>query len=327
MSQNITSQFLEYVRSKERSAHSKRVLSKVISMAENEDPQVQQVLKELYPYLGNAYRIGFTGPPGSGKSTLVNLVSKMFADRNLKVGIIAVDPTSSFTGGAILGDRFRMNDIVLHPDIFIRSMASRGSFGGLVRTAYQVADIMDAYGMDMIIFETVGVGQSEIEIVEHADTTVVVLVPESGDGVQAMKAGLMEIADVFVINKSDREQADYIKREVESMIELRPHDAKTWLPAVIKTIATQKKGIEGVIEEIRKHRDHLRGGGELERHRKERIRHELQRLIEDKMRKQWHENDFMKKIETHILDIHTGKDSIYSVAEKLYQDFFNVRSQ
>lgn len=327
MSQNVTSQFLEYVRSKERSAHSKRVLSKIISMAENEDPRVQQVLKELYPYLGKAYRIGFTGPPGSGKSTLVNLVSKMFADRNLKVGIIAVDPTSSFTGGAILGDRYRMNDIVLHPDIFIRSMASRGSFGGLVRTAYQVADIMDAYGMDMIIFETVGVGQSEIEIVEHADTTVVVLVPESGDGVQAMKAGLMEIADVFVINKSDREQADYIKREVESMIELKPHDAKTWLPAVIKTIATQKKGIEGVIEEIRKHRDHLSGGGELERRRKERIRHELQRLIEDKMRKQWHENDFMKKIETHILDIHTSKDSIYSVAEKLYQDFFNVRSQ
>ena len=326
MSQNITSQFLEYVRSKERSAHSRRVLSKVISMAENEDPQVQHLLKELYPCLGNAYRIGFTGPPGSGKSTLVNLVSKMFADRNLKVGIIAVDPTSSFTGGAILGDRYRMNDIVLYPDIFIRSMASRGSFGGLVRTAYQVADIMDAYGMDMIILETVGVGQSEIEIVEHADTTVVVLVPESGDGVQAMKAGLMEIADVFVINKSDREQADYIKREVESMLELKLHDEKSWLPSVIKTIATQKKGIEGVIEEIRKHRDHLSGGGELVRRRKERIRHELQRLIEDKMRKQWHENDFMKKIETHILDIHTGKDSIYSVAEKLYQDFFNGRS-
>ena len=326
MSQNVTAQFLEYIRSNERNAHSKRILSKIISMAENEEPQVQTVLKELYPYLGKAYRIGFTGPPGSGKSTLVNLVSKMFADRNLKVGIIAVDPTSSFTGGAILGDRYRMNDIVLHPDIFIRSMASRGSFGGLVRTAYQVADIMEAYGMDIIIFETVGVGQSEIEIVEHADTTVVVLVPESGDGVQAMKAGLMEIADVFVINKSDREQADYIKREVESMLELKSHDDKTWLPSVIKTIATQKKGIDNVVNEIGKHRDHLNAGGELEKRRKERLRHELLRLIEDKIRKQWNENDFMEKIDAHILDIHTRKDSIYSVAEKIYQDFFNGRS-
>lgn len=319
----ITSQFLENIRLTDKTARSKSILSKIISMVENEQQGSQAVLKELYPYLGKAYRIGFTGPPGSGKSTLVNLVAKSFVDRGMKVGIIAVDPTSSFTGGAILGDRYRMNDIVLHPNIFIRSMASRGSFGGLVRTAYQVADVMDAYGMDIIIFETVGVGQSEIEIVEYADSTVVVLVPESGDGVQAMKAGLMEIADIFVINKSDREQADSIKHEVESMLELKAHDKDSWLTPVIKTIATQKTGIEEILDQIEKHKVHLTASGEMQRRRKERVRHELLRLIEEKIRKQWVEKDFIGRIQSHIDDIFSNKDSLYSIAESIYQEHFN----
>ena len=323
MAGNIQSLLLENIRSRDKSARSKGVLSKAISIIENEAPESHALLKELFPYLGNAYRIGFTGPPGSGKSTLVNSIAKDFADQGLKVGIIAVDPTSSYTGGAILGDRYRMNDIVMHPNIFIRSMASRGSIGGLVKTAYQVADVMDAYGMDTVIFETVGVGQSEIEIVTHADSTVVVLVPESGDGVQAMKAGLMEIADIFIINKSDREQSDHIKLEIEAMLEIKPHDEKSWLTPVIKTVATQKKGIEEVIERIEKHKAHLSNSGELSQRRKKRIQHELLRLIESRIRQQWTEKDFVGKIQSHVEDIFSNKQSLYSVADSIYQEHFN----
>lgn len=320
------SQFLESVRTKEKSARSKSILSKAITLVENERIEAKSLLMELFPYVGRAYRIGFTGPPGSGKSTLVNLIAKDFADRGMKVGIIAVDPTSTFTGGAILGDRYRMNDIVLHSHIFIRSMASRGSFGGLVRTAYQVADVMDAYGMDIILLETVGVGQSEIEIVEHADSTVVVLVPESGDGVQAMKAGLMEIADIFVINKSDREQADNIKLEVESMLELKPRDEPRWTTPVIKTIATQKKGIDDILRQIERHREHLTNSGALNRRRKERIEHELLRLIESRVRQQWSEQDFITKIRSHVEDIYLNKSSLYAIADHIYLEYFNGRT-
>ncbi len=326
MNEAVLSQIMSELRSKDRSERSKRLLSKAISCLENEDLLAGRVLKELFPFVGRAYRIGFTGPPGSGKSTLVNLISKVYADQGRRVGIIAVDPTSSFTGGAILGDRYRMNDIVLHPNIFIRSMASRGSFGGLVKTAYQVADVMDAFGMDIILFETVGVGQSEVEIVEHADTTVVVLVPESGDGVQAMKAGVMEIADVFVINKSDREQADHIRREIEAMLELKSYGNKKWIPKVIKSVATQRIGIESIVKELEAHRTEIENSGEYERRRKKRIHRELVRLVEEKIRKQWKEGEVAAQVASHVAEIYSNKNSIYTVAESLHRDFFDKRS-
>lgn len=309
-------EFTETIRNK--SAVNKRLLSKVISIIENEMPETKMLFDDIVGKLGHAYRIGLTGPPGAGKSTLVNAIAKSLASQNKKIGIIAVDPSSPYTGGAILGDRYRMSEIGVHPDIFIRSMATRGSTGGLVRTSSHVADVMDAAGMDYIIFETVGVGQSEVDIVEHADTTVVVLVPESGDGVQAMKAGLMEIADVFVINKSDRAQADLIKRELETAIELRPHDDHTWLPQVIKTIATTQEGIDGVVRQIESHRRYLADEGRLEKRRKERIRQELIRLVDERVRDEWHRRNFVSAIDDHVEKIYKQTESTAAAAEAVF---------
>jgi LAO/AO transport system kinase len=196
-------------------------LSRIITIVENHEGDFPEILDRLYPRTGNAYRIGVTGPPGAGKSTLVSGLVQAVRAGSKSVGVIAVDPTSPFTGGALLGDRIRMQDIGCDPGVFVRSMATRGSLGGLAAAAGDVADVMDAFGKDVIVTETVGVGQCELDVAEACYTTVVVIVPESGDSVQAMKAGLMEIADVLVINKSDREGADRIVRQTRAMIEIR----------------------------------------------------------------------------------------------------------
>jgi len=196
-------------------------LARAVSIVENHRPGFETILARLHPRLGRARRIGITGPPGAGKSTLVMRLATRYREMGLTVAIIAVDPTSPFTGGALLGDRIRMESVALDPGVFIRSMATRGSLGGVAGATREVSDVVDAFGFDRILIETVGVGQSELDIVRLADTTVVVLVPESGDSIQTMKAGLMEIADLFIVNKSDRPGADRLRHELEVMLGLR----------------------------------------------------------------------------------------------------------
>ncbi len=212
-------------------AGKRAALARAISIVENERTGFEALLEDLHPSLGRAHRIGITGPPGAGKSTLGSALTALLRARGERVGIVAVDPTSPFTGGALLGDRIRMNDVALDEGVFIRSMATRGSLGGLALSTREVADVMDAFGFDRVIIETVGVGQSELDIAAAADSTVVVLVPESGDSIQAMKAGLMEAADLFVINKADRPGAQRLAKEVEMMIHFRTGKTSQRVPA------------------------------------------------------------------------------------------------
>ncbi|HVP15029.1 MAG TPA: methylmalonyl Co-A mutase-associated GTPase MeaB [Terriglobales bacterium] len=255
-------------------------LARAISRVENDSDGAVAILDACFGRSGRAYRVGVTGPPGAGKSTLVTRLARAYRSRGENVAIVAVDPTSPFSGGALLGDRVRMGDLAGDEGVFIRSMATRGSLGGLAVHTAQACDVLDAAGFRRILIETVGVGQSELEVAQTADTTVVVLVPESGDAVQAMKAGLMEIADLFVINKADREGADRAAAAVRTALELRPVRSP-WEPPVFPTVAVEGTGVEDVLEGLEEHLEYLKRHGGLERRRRLRLEQRLRDLLRD----------------------------------------------
>jgi LAO/AO transport system kinase len=259
-----------------------RALARAITAVENGEPQRDDLLRRLFPHSGRALLVGITGAPGAGKSTLVDRAAAALRRRQKTVGIIAVDPTSPFSGGAILGDRIRMQGHSGDPGIYIRSMATRGALGGLARATADVATVLDAAGRDVVLVETVGVGQDEVDIVKLADVTVLLLVPGMGDDVQTIKAGIMEIADVFVINKADRPGAERLEQEIHAMLAISPR-GDGWAPPVVKTVATEGTGVEEMLAAMDRYADFLRSSGVAEQKRTRNSRERLLALLRERL--------------------------------------------
>jgi LAO/AO transport system kinase len=330
-------------------------LARAVSIVENRRAGFERILAVLHPKLGRAWRLGLTGPPGAGKSTLTMRLTKAYREMGKRVGIIAVDPTSPFTGGALLGDRIRMESVALDPGVYIRSMATRGSLGGLASATREVADVLDAFGIDVILIETVGVGQSELDISRTADTSVVVLVPESGDSIQTLKAGLMEIADVYVVNKADRPGADRLSNELELMLGLRAGNSlqnvpahhgvdlkrpltpeqrramnparaareaaraaepERWTPPVLRTVAADGKGVDELIAGIDRHMTFLQSSGELRVRRVRRLRERVIEVAERLARRRlWSDPATTELLERSLAALESGSTTPFDVAD------------
>lgn len=331
-------------------------LARAVSIVENQRPGIDELLGHLHPKLGHARRIGITGPPGAGKSTVTALLTREFRNAGLTVGIVCVDPTSPFTGGALLGDRVRMEAVSLDEGVFIRSMATRGSLGGLAASTREVTDVLDGFGFDRVIIETVGVGQSELDIARTADSTMVVLVPESGDSIQTLKAGVMEIADIFVINKSDRPGADRLRNDVELMLglrkgtsyanmpahhgvdlkrmmnparvareESREAEPAKWTPPVLRAVAVKGEGIVEIADALDRHFGYLERTGKLRQRRRERIVERVVEVAERRMRRRlWGDAATMQWLDSRVDELESGTVTPYVVADQLLAEFGNL---
>jgi LAO/AO transport system kinase len=263
-------------------AGDKRALARAITPVENDDPEGWELVREIYPRTGEATVIGFTGPPGAGKSTLMGALVTHLRARECKVGVLSIDPASPFRGGALLGDRIRLSEHFLDPGVFIRSMATRGALGGLAEASLQAALLMDASGRDHVLLETVGVGQAEVDVIDHADTVVLVLVPGSGDSIQALKAGVMEIPDVIVVNKADYPLTDTMVRDIRTTLSLAPQ--RGWRVPVLQTEAARGAGIDGLAEALEAHRAHISAEGTLVARRRRNLRNEVLGLAAARLR-------------------------------------------
>lgn len=298
----------------------KRAAAKLISLVEDEDERAAEVLRELYQHTGKTHIIGITGPPGVGKSSLVDRLTKAFRKRGKKVGIVAIDPTSRFTGGAILGDRIRMTELATDEGVFVRSMGTRGHHGGIARATTEAAMVLDALGMDVVFVETVGAGQSQHEIWECVHTSIIVEMPGTGDEIQAMKAGILEIGDIFVVNKADKDGADQVVKELEQIAEYKAMEQK-WKPPVHTTVATEGQGIEDVVDSIENHLDHLKESGEYQKREEERTRGEFTRIVQDLLLRQaFSGEESRKRFEQLMKEIMDKKTDPYTAAEKLLEE-------
>lgn len=303
---------------------SRLALARAITAVESEYDEAIDIMKTIYPKTGRARILGVTGAPGAGKSTLTDKIVKQYLQQGKKIGIVAVDPTSPFSGGAILGDRIRMNDLTLNENVFIRSMGTRGSLGGLSKKTSDAVKLMDAFGMDLVIIETVGVGQSEVDIVKNADSVLVVLVPGLGDDIQAIKAGILEIGDVFAINKADRDGCDKLNVEIEMMLDLDSREIK-WRPPIKRTIASKDEGVDELVEALDEHFEFLEDSDELSVRRQDRTRNEIIAMINEQIGRRVAEvvvesDEFDSQVDA----VNQRQNDPYTVVNKVLADVLKI---